>query len=303
MLTGTLFDIKRYAVHDGPGIRTTLFFKGCPLHCWWCHNPEGISPKQELFLKPSRCLAECRLCLTVCPEQALSKPGGRFQVDKNKCRISGICDETCPTGALELVGKTWTVEQVMQEILKDRIFYERSGGGVTFSGGEPLQQPEFLAALLRKCKEQGLHTVVDTSGHAPFKNLESLMDQVDLFFYDLKLMDAEKHRKMTGVSNELILENLRRLSQAGSRIRIRIPLVPGVNEDIPHIRQVAQFLSSLPGIIQDISLLPYHALGSSKYKNLEVPYLNPEATPPAASLVAEVRSELESKGFKVRIGG
>ncbi len=302
MLTGTLFDIKRYAVHDGPGIRTTLFFKGCPLHCWWCHNPEGISPKQELFLKPSRCLEECRLCLTVCPEQALSKSGDRIQVDKKKCRISGICAETCPTGALELVGKTWTVEQVMQEILKDRIFYERSGGGVTFSGGEPLQQPEFLAALLTQCKELGLHTVVDTSGQTAFQNLDSIKDQVDLFFYDLKLMDAEKHSKMTGVSNELILENLRRLSQAGSRIRIRIPLVPGVNEDIPHIRQVAQFLSSLPGI-QDISLLPYHALGSSKYKNLEVPYFNPAASPPAAALVAEVRSELESQGFKVRIGG
>lgn len=302
MLTGTLFDIKRYAVHDGPGIRTTLFFKGCPLHCWWCHNPEGIAPEQELFLKPNRCLDDCRQCLSACPEQALSKPGGRIQVDKKKCRISGVCAETCPTGALELVGKTWTVEQVIQEILKDRIFYERSGGGVTFSGGEPLQQPEFLGALLKKCKEQGLHTVVDTSGQAPYEHLESIMDQVDIFFYDLKILDAEKHRKMTGASNELILENLRRLSQAGSRIQIRIPLVPGVNEDIPHIRKVAAFLSSLSGI-QDISLLPYHAMGSQKYKNLEVPYLKPEASSPSAPVVAEIRSELEAKGFKVRIGG
>ncbi len=302
MLTGTLFDIKRYAVHDGPGIRTTLFFKGCPLRCWWCHNPEGIAPEKELILKPSRCLDECRLCISACPELALSKPEGRIQVDQQRCRMSGLCAEACPTGALEVAGKTWTVDEAMHEILKDRVFYEHSGGGVTFSGGEPLQQPKFLRALLKKCKEQGLHTVLDTSGQAPFDRLESIMGQVDLFFYDLKILDEEKHRKMTGVSNELILENLRRLSQSGSRIQIRIPLVTGVNEDIPHIRKVADFLSSLPGI-RDIGLLPYHTMGSQKYKNLEVPYLNPEAVPPSESVVAEVRAELEAKGFKVRVGG
>ncbi len=303
MVSGMLFDIKHYAVHDGPGIRTTLFFKGCPLRCWWCHNPEGISPEKELIVKPKRCLEECRLCLSSCPENALSKPEGKtIQVDRKKCRAQARCAEICPTGALEMVGKTMTVTEVMQEVNQDRIFYERSGGGVTFSGGEPLQQPEFLDALLTACKKIDLHTVVDTSGHAPFALLERIRDRVDLFFYDLKHMDPGKHREMTGVSNSVILDNLRRLADTDSRVHIRIPLVTGVNDDDAHVRQVAAFLTELPGI-QDISLLPYHSMGSQKYSNLNLPYLRSDAKPPTEGAVAVIKAVLQQHGFRVKIGG
>lgn len=299
---GTLFDIKRYAIHDGPGIRTTLFFKGCPLKCWWCHNPEGISSRLELILKPNRCLEECDLCLSSCPEKALSKPDGRIRVERDSCRVHGLCAEACPTGALEVVGETRTVDEVMREIRKDRIFYERSGGGVTFSGGEPLQQIEFLAGLLKECRKDDLHTVVDTSGHAPYERLEEIRDTVDLFFYDLKHLDPEKHREMTGVSNEIILDNLRRLSETGSRIQIRVPVVRGVNDDTGHTGRMAEFLGSLPGI-RDISLLPYHSMGNQKYKNLDVSCPNPEAEPPSEAAMAGIRAVLEDRGFRVRIGG
>jgi pyruvate formate lyase activating enzyme len=303
MVSGLLFDIKHYAVHDGPGIRTTLFFKGCPLRCWWCHNPEGISPEEELNVKPQRCLEDCRLCLSSCPENALSKPDGKtIQLDREKCRTHTRCSEICPTGALEKVGKTMTVTEVMQEVNQDRIFYERSGGGITFSGGEPLQQPEFLDALLTACKKVGLHTVLDTSGHAPFALLERIRDRVDLFFYDLKHMDPDKHREMTGVSNSVILDNLKRLAKTGNGIRIRVPLITGVNDDDTHIRQMGDFLTELPGI-RDISLLPYHSMGSQKYSNLDLPYLKPEAKPPTEEAVAGIKAALQRRGFRVKIGG
>jgi pyruvate formate lyase activating enzyme len=302
MNQGTLFDIKRYAIHDGPGIRTTLFFKGCPLRCWWCHNPEGIASEPELILKPNRCLDDCDLCLADCPEKALSKPDGRIRVDRDRCRVLGRCAEACPTEALEVVGKTRTVDEVMREVRKDRIFYERSGGGVTFSGGEPLQQIEFLAALLEECRKDNLHTVVDTSGHAPYERLEGIRDAVDLFFYDLKHMDPAKHREMTGVSNEVILDNLRRLAETDSRIQIRVPVVTGVNDNIDHTRRMAEFLASLPGI-RDISLLPYHSMGSQKYKNLDVSCPNPDAEPPSEDTMAGMRAALEDRGFRVRVGG
>ena len=302
MIQGTLFDIKRYAIHDGPGIRTTLFFKGCPLHCWWCHNPEGISADRELIFKPNRCLDDCDLCLTSCPEGALSKPEGRIRIDQTRCQILGKCAETCPTEALEVVGRTWTVDELMCEILKDRIFYERSGGGVTISGGEPLQQTEFLATLLEACKQDGLHTVVDTSGYAPYESLARIRDSVDLFFYDLKHMDPEQHLETTGVSNQLILDNLRILSQAGSRIQIRIPLIPGINDSLEHAHRMAEFLASLP-VIHDISLLPYHKMGSQKYKNLNASYSNPDTEPPSQESVDSIREALEDQGFRVRMGG
>ena len=190
----------------------------------------------------------------------------------------------------------------MQEIHKDRIFYERSGGGVTMSGGEPLQQAEFLAALLEACKQDGLHTVVDTSGQAPFESLAEIRDLVDLFFYDLKHMDPDRHRETTGVSNQLILDNLRRLSESGSRIQIRVPLVPGINDSLEHTRRMAEFLAALPGT-HDISLLPYHKMGSQKYENLNVSYSNPDTEPPSLDSVESIREALESRGYRVRMGG
>ena len=302
MTQGMLFDIKHYAIHDGPGIRTTLFFKGCPLNCFWCHNPEGISPERELMLKPNRCLKECDLCLSRCPEHALSKPQGSIEVDGGLCRRHGTCADACPTGALEMVGRTMSVDEVMREVRKDRVFYERSGGGVTFSGGEPLQQPEFLDAVLSACRHEGLRAAVDTSGQAPFETLEAIRDRVDLFLYDLKVMDPDKHREATGTGNELILENLRRLAGTDSRIRIRVPLVAGVNDDDEHTEQAGEFLASLPGI-SEISLLPYHSMGSQKRRNMNRPLPDPDAAAPSDSVVSRIREKLEARGFQVRIGG
>jgi len=190
----------------------------------------------------------------------------------------------------------------MREIRKDRIFYERSGGGVTFSGGEPLQQIAFLAALLEECRKDDLHTVVDTSGHAPYERLEGIRDAVSLFFYDIKHLDPEKHREMTGVTNDVILDNLRRLSGTGSRIQIRVPVVAGVNDGLEHTGRMAEFLASLPGI-RDISLLPFHSMGSQKYKNLDVSHPYPDAEPPSGDTISGMRAVLEDRGFRVRIGG
>jgi len=302
MRRGKIFDIKHYAIHDGPGIRTTVFFKGCPLRCWWCHNPEGISPEPELMVKPDRCLEECDLCLASCPEQALSKPQDSIEVDTSRCRSHGLCAAACPTGALEMAGREMSTEEVMAELLKDRIFYERSGGGVTFSGGEPLQQPEFLGSLLTACRRHRLHTVLDTSGQAAYDRIAAVREDVDLFFYDLKHLDPEKHREMTGTSNERILDNLKRLSRTDNRIEIRIPLVTGVNDDLDHAHRVADLIAALPGI-RDVSLLPYHHMASRKYQNLNKPYLKPDAQPPSDSAVSAFRSVLEAQGFRVKIGG
>ncbi len=302
MESGLLFDIKHYAIHDGPGIRTTLFFKGCPLSCWWCHNPEGISPEPELMFKPNRCLPECSLCVQACPQSALAKSNGLLHIDSSQCRMVGDCAKICPTLALETIGNKLTVSEAMTVIEKDRVFHETSQGGVTFSGGEPLTQPEFLEALLDACRLRGIHTIVDTSGQAPYETLDRIRKKVDLFFYDLKLMDDNKHREATGVSNRIILDNLSKLANTGSKIQIRIPLIPEVNTDQEEITAMAEFISSLPGI-KEISLLPYHSMGGQKYKNLNRPQSHPQAQAPSEESIREIQSQLEPYGFGIKIGG
>ncbi|NOR15306.1 MAG: glycyl-radical enzyme activating protein [Candidatus Aminicenantes bacterium] len=302
MKSGLLFDIKHYAIHDGPGIRTTLFFKGCPLNCWWCHNPEGISPKPELMFKSSRCLPECSLCVQSCPNNALAKNNGLLHIETSQCRLVGECAKICPTLALEKIGYKLTVAEAMAVIEKDRIFQETSQGGVTFSGGEPLMQPEFLEALLDTCQQRGIHTILDTSGHAPYEILERIRKKVDLFFYDLKLMDENKHREVTGISNRLILDNLNKLAHTGSKIQIRIPLIPEVNTTQEEIAAMAEFITSLPGI-EEISLLPYHKMGGQKYKNLNRPLSHPQAQVPSEEDIRGIQSQLEPYGFGIKIGG
>ncbi len=302
MESGMLFDIKHYAIHDGPGIRTTLFFKGCPLNCWWCHNPEGISPEPELMFNPNRCLPECSLCVQRCPKNALAKNNGLLFIETSQCRLVGECAKICPTLALEKIGYKLTVAEAMAVVEKDRIFQETSNGGVTFSGGEPLMQPEFLEALLDACRQRGIHTIVDTSGHAPYEILERIRKKVDLFFYDLKLMDENKHREETGISNRLILDNLNKLAQTGSKIQIRIPLIPEVNTSQEEIAAMAEYISSLPGI-EEISLLPYHKMGGQKYENLNRPQPHSQAQAPSEEVIREIQSQLEPYGFRIKIGG
>lgn len=299
---GMIFDIKHYALHDGPGIRTSLFFKGCPLNCWWCHNPEGIHPDPQLTYKQSRCLQDCEECVRICPEQALSQNNGNIHIDSARCQLLGHCAQICPTGALEIIGKRMSVDELLAVIEKDRIFYDQSHGGVTFTGGEPLMQLEFLDSLLEKCQQQKIHTVVDTSGHTPYENINRIRDKVDMFFYDLKILDDQKHKDMTGVSNELILENLQKLAQTQSPIQIRMPIITGTNDNPGDITQIGEFVSQLPNI-KTISLLPYHRMGSQKYKNLNLPFAKSDTQPPTPQRVAEIQSKLEDFGFEVGIGG
>lgn len=300
--SGIIFDIKKYAIHDGPGIRTTVFLKGCPLHCWWCHNPEGQNPNVELGFQESKCLDNCTDCVTQCRKRALSKEKLSVRIDRKKCKLYGDCVQACPTGALDIIGKERTVKEVMDEIEKDRIFYEDSNGGVTFSGGEPLLQLEFLDALLKECQERNLHTIIDTCGYAPFETFKVIQDKVDIFFYDIKMIDEKKHTKTAGASNKIILENLKKLTQEDNKIIIRIPVIPGINDTLDSISEIVEFLNPLPGL-NDISLLPYHKIGVQKYKNLDVPHKMDKTSQLSTGKISKIKKRLEDYGFKVRIGG
>ena len=296
---GVIFDIKRYAVNDGPGIRTTVFFKGCPLDCAWCHNPESKSPSFEISYRQNRCLG-CGQCLRSCPREALVIEGGLVVLDRSRCDLCGVCAQTCPTEALERIGREITVAELIGEVEKDRPFFEESGGGVTFSGGEPLLQPLFLEAVLRACRERKLSTCLDTSGYAPLEVLERIRDLVDVFLYDLKSVEAGTHQRATGVSNRLILENLDRLSRNGSRIIIRVPVIPGVNDSVRQGRSLAGFVSGLSGV-GDVSLLPYHDIAADKVRRLGRPAGARIRRLDPAKLEA-VKKEFENRGLRVKVG-
>ncbi|NIM90855.1 MAG: glycyl-radical enzyme activating protein [Candidatus Aminicenantes bacterium] len=301
MKSGLIFDIKRYAIHDGPGIRTTVFFKGCPLQCPWCHNPEGQESNPELSFNKTRCLEGCSECIKICPQDALSRVNGLVSIDRDKCDLCGDCAPACPTEALEIIGRELSVEEVMEEIEKDRVFFEESGGGVTFSGGEPLAQLEFLKAVLDKCKKKGVHTVLDTCGYAPYEDLEKIAKKINLFLYDFKLLDDKKHQEAMGVSNKLIIQNLKKLSAKGSNIVVRIPIIEGVNDTDENIIGTAKFIASLPGI-KEISLLPYHKGGRQKYSRLNKASRMDKVLAPSKEKIKKTKKKLERYGFRVKIG-
>jgi pyruvate formate lyase activating enzyme len=292
MTSGILFDLRRYSIHDGPGIRTAVFFKGCPLACAWCHNPESQSFRPELMLRSGRCIA-CGACVEACQPDAIDVLHG---VNRERCINCGKCVLVCPAEARELVGWQLTVDQVMAEIESDRVFYEQSGGGVTFTGGEPLAQPDFLVELLAGCRERGLHTVVDTSGYAPWSVIDRLRPLVDLFLFDLKLIDDARHIRWTGVSNADILTNLRRLSELGHALIVRIPVVPGINDDDVNLRAVGEFLTSLPQV-PPVELLAYHNIAGAKYAGLGREHDLAELRPPDAELMQRCAAILGSYGI------
>ncbi len=301
MTSGTVFNISRYAIHDGPGIRTTVFLKGCPLSCWWCHNPESISPEPQISVRSSRCI-RCGLCEQACPHHAISMSDEEITTDPALCQGCFDCARACPAEAREIVGRTMTVAEVMAEIKKDVPFYDESGGGVTFSGGEPLMQPAFLLELLEACGKLELHRAVDTCGHAGKPTLLKVAEKTDLFLYDLKHMDPEIHEKYTGVSNELILENLKALSCRDVPIRIRYPLIPGVNDDRRNVQAIGSFLQKLHRVF-DIDILPYHDVAGSKYQRFGYTYrLGPVPVPDPAHL-QDIAALLSSYGLCVTIGG
>ncbi|MCD6363194.1 MAG: glycyl-radical enzyme activating protein [Synergistetes bacterium] len=301
MLRGLIFDIKRFAVHDGPGIRTTVFFKGCPLSCPWCHNPEGRSFSEELCFFESRCIG-CGICVKSCPFGAIFMKEGDSVPTTNReiCKACGVCVEACPTGARKVAGKWYTVDELLCEIKKDIPFYDTSGGGVTASGGEPLTQAKFLSEFLKACKEIGVRTALDTSGYADWETISSLIDYVDLFLYDVKLIDGEKHKRWIGVPNEPILSNLKKLVQRGGRIFIRYPLIPGVNDSLEDIDSLGRFLSEIGGI-EEVDILPYHKLGVDKAKRLGKK--DPVFPSPDKEGLDRVKAILEGFCLKVKIGG
>ncbi len=302
MKKGIIFDIKRYAIHDGPGIRTTVFLKGCPLRCQWCQNPEGLELDAEVFWRENRCAEDCRACVTACPSRAVSKNGNRVVVDKKKCDFCRICDDACVYDALEIVGREVSVEEIMEEIEKDRVFFDESGGGVTFSGGEPLLQADFLQSLIEEVKKSNIHVALDTSGCVPFEDLQRVSDRVDLFLYDLKIMEDETHKKYTGVSNQIILENLKKLSDKKKAIHVRIPLVSGVNDDKQNIQRFAEYLRTLRNV-KNISLLAYHRGGCEKYRRLQKEEQLRTFQSPSKKRMEEVKKFLVDSGFSVKMGG
>jgi len=263
---GAVFNIQRYSIHDGPGIRTTVFLKGCSLRCFWCQNPESQAIRPELFFDKSKC-TRCGRCVEVCPTGASSLSDKTSVIDRSICIGCGKCVEVCPNEARRLVGKYMTVDEVMQEVLKDRRFYENSGGGVTLSGGEPTTQLNFAVALLQRCKQQGLHTTLDTCGYAPWSTMEKLLKYTDLVLYDIKHMDPVKHRQGTGESNRIILENARRIAKRWP-MRVRVPLIPGFNDSVDDVRAIARFVRTELGSVE-IDLLPYNKFGEAKFERLD----------------------------------
>jgi len=296
-LRGIIFDIRKYSVHDGPGIRTTVFFKGCPLRCMWCHNPEGLDPAVEITFRDDRCI-RCGSCQAICEQEAISWMNNAPVTFSDLCIRCGDCTEVCYAEARETVGKEMSVDQVMAEIESDMAFYDESGGGVTLSGGEPFLQAVFAQSILERCKNKGIHTVVDTCGFAMWEDLEKISGYTDLFLFDLKFLDDEKHREYTGVSNEVILTNLSKLSRPGNAIVIRLPLIPGINDDDDHIHSLGAHAASLQNI-QGIELLPYHELGTHKYIRFSKENTLPDIQSPSRERVEEIKNILTGFGLTV----
>lgn len=301
METGLVFNIQKYSIHDGPGIRTTVFLKGCPLDCWWCHNPESQALEPQITVNENRCV-RCGECRDVCPQREFSLERDWPYVDSEHCVRCGQCVTACAVAARDLVGRRMTVAEVLAEILKDQIFYGDSGGGLTLSGGEPLLQLAFARELFTACRAQDIHTALDTCGFGRQSDLLALAPLVDLFLYDLKLLDDLRHRQYTGVSNAVILANLQALGQVHSNIWIRVPIIPGVNDDAANIEGTAHLAASIPGVRQ-VNLLPYHELGMHKAQRLGQSSRMGAVRTPAPDDLERMAQVFRDAGLKVGIGG
>ncbi len=297
-----LFDIKRYSINDGPGIRITVFFKGCPLRCAWCHNPESISPRAQKLFTAGKCIG-CGECIKVCPQQACTLTTEGIVTDPQRCTLCGACADICPTRAVELSGFYKNLPELLEIIEKERPLFDQSQGGVTCSGGEPLLYPDYLIPLLDSCGERAIHRAVDTCGHVPTETLLTVAERTDLFLYDLKLIDSDRHRQFTGVGNERILGNLTALAATGARIDIRIPLIKGINADQANLSQTAKFISTLEGEPKTVSLLPYHAIAAHKYKKLGGVYQDEGLAEPSQDDISRAIACFDTYDVTARVGG
>jgi pyruvate formate lyase activating enzyme len=296
--SGLIFDIMRFAAHDGPGIRTTVFFKGCSLSCRWCHNPEGQSFDPERVYFEERC-RHCLDCAAECPQQAIDEIDGAIRTS-DACILCGRCAEVCMAEARRIAGRRYSVRELLAEAEKDLIFFEESGGGVTLSGGEPLSQPAFAAAFLRACRAHGIHTAIETCGFAGPDTFRAVALAADLVLFDLKLMNREKHREYTGVSNDLILANLEHLAARAHPLIVRIPVVPGINDTAEELAAFEAWLKRLrPPAVE---LLPYHQIGADKYRRLGLTYQLRETPRPAGADLARIRDTLARDGLNVTLG-
>ena len=299
--TGLVFDVQRFSLHDGPGIRTTVFLKGCPLACRWCHNPEGMRTAPEILVAPDRCI-ECGACVEACPYGLPSGIDGGWAASNDLCEACGLCSEACPTGARRLAGRTVNVEQLVEEVLRDRVFFNQSGGGVTFSGGEPLSQAGFVLACLEALREEGVHTAVDTCGLVERDDLLRAAAITDLFLFDIKHADQASHVEWAGAPNDRILANLEALAGAHDEIWLRVPVVPGVNDDAVNLRRTADLAASLPGV-QRVSLLPYHEFGEHKRDRVGVPGASFQGDSPRPDRMRDIATIFEEAGLLTVIGG
>ncbi len=297
---GKIINIQKCCIHDGPGIRTTIFFKGCPLTCWWCHNPESQSYNKEILYNEEKC-TKCGACEKRCSSKCIKIKEAKMIHDFTKCILCENCIDSCIYNAREMVGTEYTVNELMKEIEKDRVFYEESGGGVTLSGGEVMMQINFVEELVKRCHGKGISVAMDTCGYAPFENYERILPYVDVFLYDIKIINSQKHETYTGKPSEIILDNLKRLSEKNARINLRIPLIEGVNTQEENIKEIIAFIKNLN--ILKINLLPYHDIGKDKYKRLNRHYKGNGMRKPSDEKIKEIKEMFEKYNFKIKIGG
>lgn len=299
-MIGIISEIERYAVKDGPGIRTVVFFKGCPLKCIWCANPETQKSSHQLMYWNTRCIG-CRKCIQTCPQKALSWDDTGIEINRSKCISCSLCTNICNSQALTMSGEQKSIEDVLDTIKRDKAFYHVSGGGVTFSGGEATCQKDFLIQLAQRCKAEGISTCIETCGYAQQEVYQELLSCIDYFFFDLKLMNEKAHKKYTGVSNKLILSNFCFLQNADADVTVRIPIIPGINNTKSNIHDSIHFLLEHSSGCH-VSLLPYHRLGASKYSKLDMNYSLEELAPPSDAEMQSLKELFEKHGFYVTIG-
>lgn len=299
---GIIFDIQRYSIHDGPGIRTVVFLKGCPLRCLWCCNPESQLINPQLSFIQSKCIG-CLECIKICPNKAIrfDKEKG-FLIDYKLCDMCGRCSDVCYPGARVIIGKKMSVDEVIAEVIRDKSFYNRSNGGVTLSGGEVLLQWGFAKEILKKCKELNINTAIETCGYCKWEYFTEVLEYVDLVLYDLKHLDSAEHKRLTGVDNQLILENAAKVVKKGKEMIIRVPLIPSLNDSKDNITMLVDFVLTLEKV-KEIDLLPYHQLGVSKYNQIGQTYKLNEINPPSEEKINDIKRYIENRGFLVKVGG